>query len=232
MASPYSLLPVLVMIAPIWVAEWITRHHARPRPDLPLAGRELGRKLLDRAGLHDIQIGRTLETQHQPFEGAYIAPGRFVGLSARVDAERSIAAYALAAHGVGQAVEARAGRLMYGERHKRALGLAFYALPILFVAAILVFAAAPRGASYASLPLAIAFAGPGFVIGGLMLLRCWSELRVDLAQALPMLASGHLGPADLRAARRVLVVRALAFAGMATLFLLASLGILLVWFFS
>lgn len=65
-----------------------------------------------------------------------------------------------------------------------------------------------------------------------MLFHSWSDLRVDFGQALPMLASGYLGPADFRAARRVLVVRALAFAGMATLFLLSGLGVLLVWFFS
>lgn len=230
MPSPYSLLPALVMVGPSIVADWITRYYARPRPDLPLSGRELGRQLLDRAGLHDVLVGAMVETSDQRFEGAYDGAGRFLGLSSGIDSEHSIAAYALVAHGVGQAIQARSGRLLFGERHRHALGYALLAFPVLLVAAFLVLAVAPSGARHAFLPLVIAFAGPGSIIGALLLLNMVSDLRADFGHALPMLA-GFLEPADLRAARRVLVMRALSLAGFALLVVLASLVMLLVWLY-
>jgi uncharacterized protein len=229
MASPYSVLPALVAAAPLFLADWVTRYYARPRPDLPFSGRELGRQLLDRAGLHHVEIGTTLETPDKPFEGTYVATGRFVGLSSRIDADHSIAAYALAARAVGEAIRVNAGLSVYGARHQHALGRVLLAFPFLFIAGLLFVAAAPSGTRYDYLPFFVGVAGALSIVGGLLLVNIWSDLRVDFAHALPMLRSGYLGPEDLRAARRMLVMRSLSTLGVAALGLLSSVVMLLVW---
>ena len=207
-------LPLLGLALQGWAAR-LLRRHGDDRPDLPGTGGELARHLLDAAGLQDVPVQVTDQGDH------YDPQVKAVRLRPEHGQGRSLAAVAVAAHECAHAVQDAEGwrplrtRTRLAAAAVRLDGIGRWGtLAIALAAGIL---KAPA--------LMLAAMGLGFVGWLATLIVHLATLPVEFdasfRRALPALERlGHLGEADLRAARRILRACALTYVARALISLL------------
>ena len=103
----YLFLLLLIyglQIGPPLVFERASRRNASHRPDFKYTGAELARLLLDKHGLSAVAV-ELLPANITDFGDCYDPVRRVVRLSGNVMNQRSVTAYAIAAHEVGHAVQ-------------------------------------------------------------------------------------------------------------------------------
>ena len=206
---PFLILAILfaaVLYGPqLWV-NWVLRRHGRERPDLPGTGGEFARHLLDRLGLHEVQVETTEEGDH------YDPRSRRVRLLPQHHDGRSLTAVVIAAHEVGHALQHAQGyapllarqRLVELAGHAQRIGSGILiAAPFL---AVLARAPAPG--------LLVAAAGLLTMGAGALvhLVTLPVELDASFRRALPILEAGYLRGRDLKAAHSILRAAAMTYA--------------------
>jgi Zn-dependent membrane protease YugP len=193
----------LIFLPQVWVGSAM-RRHAADRPDLPGAGGELARHLLDRAGLQDVPVEMTEAGDH------YDPLDRVVRLSAANHDGRSVTAVAVAAHEVAHALQHAGGEPMFMRRHRLVSSLAWVEK-----IAVVILLSAPLLAGLLKAPALLALQlGVGFLMlasrVAVHAVTLPVEVDASFNKALPILdQGGYLPPDDVPAARQVL--RAAAF---------------------
>jgi Zn-dependent membrane protease YugP len=220
------LLVVLTLqYGPAWFFEQVVARYDRPRADLPLSGKELARQLLDHAGLKDVTVER-LPDEGNTYSDNYNTKARVLHLSPTIFDGHSLAAYAVAAHESGHALQFAEGRswLIWDERIGHWFGYLQYGLLAVispFIAAALIHDLSDEAQKYLGLTLY-------GVLGCSLILRFVTlptELDASFGKALPLLRRGqYLGGRDLKAAAVLLSAAALTYAAFAALGLLVLIS--------
>lgn len=218
------LLVILgLRLGPDWLFNSVMKNYGEHRPDLPLNGQQVARKLLDHADLKDVPI---VTDNSDEYTDSYDSDKRVVSLSARVASAHSIAAYAAAAHEVGHAIQF--ARQETWLRWDDGLTRLFSYGQWILVAALFIFifaswfkfefATTEFWRSYGILVI-LAFVGCGFVV---RLLALPLEMDASFGSALPLLEQGRfLHGKDLESATTVLSAAALTYGAFAALGLLS-----------
>ncbi len=223
----WDLLFILVIIGlragPGWVFSWATDRYGSPRPDLAYTGKDIARRLLDESGLAYVQVEELPDVPD--FGDAYDPEKRIVQLSRKVAGERSLAAYAVAAHEVGHAIQHAEGDEAMALQHglvKVVNGLLYLTVGISAVIVVL----SLGGQAYEEMV-------PRWVLGLLLfgyfggsavfrLLTLPVEWDASFGHALPMLEQrALLNETDLRSVRILLFVAACTYIAVAVLGLIA-----------
>jgi hypothetical protein len=226
-----TLILVLAMLAlqlgPGWVFNRMTRRYGAHRPDLAYTGKELARLLLDEQGLTEVGVEK-LAPGIPDFGDCYDPAKRIVQLSRRVAEGRSVAAYAVAAHEVGHAIQH--ARHDDGLAIQEGLARFMQVFAWVFLAGfllVLLFWGAGVGTVEHSWPLGALLA---VYLGGSVLLRLMTlpvEWGASYDYALPMLEQRNLlGAADLAGAERLLFVAATTYIAFAALGVLSAVVLL------
>jgi Zn-dependent membrane protease YugP len=229
----WFLLVVILSLeyGPRFLFERVMRRYGAERADLPFTGRELARRLLDQAELADLAV-ETLGEETPDYSDQYDDKARVVRLSATVANRKSVAAYAVAAHEVGHAMQfaERESWLVWEEWISKLLSHLQWVL-LIAVGALVLFA---LSRDWLGLVPAELGSWIGIVLYGL--LGCGLVLRfvtlpyefdASFNRALPMLTGyDYLQGEDLRGARRVLAAAAFTYAAFAALGLV-SIAVLL-----
>jgi Zn-dependent membrane protease YugP len=220
------LLLVLIyglQIGPAVMFSWATRRYGAHRPDLKYTGRELARLLLDKQGLTDVAV-EELPGNTSDFGDCYDPENRKVQLSSNVADQRSIAAYAVAAHEVGHALQHAAHDNTMELQH----GLVWFAriMTYAFIGSVLFLALFSESLGgrdrwhWVSSVALVLFVGSGVILRVVTLPVEWNA---SFSYALPMLRAGRfLDADDLDAARNLLFVAATTYIGFAVLGVLAA----------
>lgn len=197
------------------------------RPPLPLNGHEVARLLLDQAGLTDVKVED--EPPEAPaFDDHYDPEQRVVALSPSVARRNTVAAYAIAAHEVGHAVQHATGDEGFDSLQslKQVARYASYSIFLALPIALLL----PPGESSRTGGSILLFFVLAITVGTSLLVRFASvsaEWNASFGRGLPaLLTSGILPASELPTARRVLFAAAstyIGFAALGVLFLLAML---------
>lgn len=216
-----ALLVLLLIFGPqAWVRREMSRH-AAPRPDLPGAGGELARHLLDRFQLGSVTVEATEGGDH------YDPQARVVRLSRENHDGRSITAVAVAAHEVGHAIQHAQGSSLFALRSALARFLGVFdkvAMVVLFTTPLMMAVTRVPAVGLMQVGLVVALLGVGLVVH---LVTLPLELDASFGKALPILrADGYLEHGDLPAARGVLRAAAFTYVAGALIGLLNFLRIL------
>jgi Zn-dependent membrane protease YugP len=198
------LFLALTLLPALW-ARAVLRRYGGARDDYPGSGGELARHLLDRHGLHHVQVETTAQGDH------YDPADKTVRLSAENFGGRSLTAVTVAAHEVGHALQDHAGyaplawrtRLVRIAQGAEKVGAALMLLlPVLTLAT-----RAP------SAGLVVFLAGLASFGGAILvhLVTLPVELDASYRRALPLLAGGYLPRADLHPARQILTACAFTY---------------------
>jgi Zn-dependent membrane protease YugP len=226
----YSLLLLFLIyglrVGPPLVFSWATRRYGANRPDLEHTGKELARLLLDQRGLTEVAI-EELPSGTPDFGDAYDPAKRVVQLSPNVAHQRSVAAYAVAAHEVGHALQHAEHDANMELQH--GLVAVMRVVLWLFIGSVVVllvadyYDARERWHWLSTVML-------GVFLGGTALLRLVTlpvEWNASFSHALPMLRAGRLlNEDDLNHARNLLFVAATTYIAFAALGVLAAFLIL------
>jgi len=225
------LLLILVIYGleygPLLMFEWASRRNSAPRPDFKYTGSELARLLLDQNGLADVQI-EPLPPEISDFGDCYDPGRRVVRLSAKVMSGRTLAAYAVAAHEVGHAVQHAAN----DEAMQVQRGLIFVAraaiLALIGGVLFLIMFSDRAGGREQWHWLSTALLA--FYLGSVTLIRFVAlpvEWSASFDHALPMLRRLQIiDKFDLEEVRKLLFLAATTYIGFAILAVLASIVLL------
>jgi Zn-dependent membrane protease YugP len=203
-----------VLLGPQWWVRHVMRRHGHDRPDFPGTGGELARHLLDEAGLQHVKVEPTDRGDHYDPEALAVRllPEHYDG--------RSVAAVAVAAHEVSHAVQHARGERSFALRFRLAKNLdwieriasgVMLLAPVVFIlvkAPILFALQMAAGLLLFAIEIVV------------HVITLPVELDASFAKALPVLMRGrYLGPADIPAARSVLLAAAWTYvaAALATL---------------
>lgn len=218
----WEWLPLVVVLAlqygPAWFFEQVMARYDRPRTDLPLSGKELARQFLDQAGLKNVPVER-LPDEGPVYSDNYNTKTHVLHLSPTIFDGHSLAAYAVAAHESGHAIQFAEGRrwLVWDERIGHWFGYlqyGFIAVMTLFIAAALIHDLSEEARKVLGLSLY------GVLACSLILrfVTLPTELDASFGKALPLLQRGqYLDGEDLKAARVLLSAAALTYAAFAAL---------------
>ena len=214
---PYVALGLgllLLVFGPMLYVRWTMARHGAERADFPGTGGELARHLLDEAGLHQVLVELTDQGDH------YDPMDRVVRLGEAHLNGRSVTAIAVAAHEVGHAVQHRDGMPVFDLRMRMVRVL----IPVQRTADVIFLVS---GLAAIALHAPVVVLAQGVLLVAMMALSVLVhlvtlpvELDASWRRALPALASGYVGPADMQAARSVLRAAALTYVAQALMSLL------------
>ena len=192
------VLLAVVFLPQVWVQRVLARYNRSPEANFPGTGGEFARHLLERLGLHEVQVEKTEQGDH------YDPNARCVRLTADKFDGRTLTAITVAAHECGHALQHAGGERLFRLRTH----LARAAVGAAQIGSLLVFAAPMLGVlSRAPSPALLSLLG-GFLIMGfgvlVQLVTLPVEIDASFRKALPVLEAGYLEPAQVPAARRIL----------------------------
>lgn len=198
---------VLAIFAPQLWAKHVLAEYSVERTDLPGTGAELARHLLAQANMSDYAVSATEANIGDHFD----PKTRTVALSESHYERRSLAAAVVASHEVGHAIQHYIGYrpLVMRQRLASFAGIAEKLASVLLVAMpfVTVLTRAPS-------------AGAGLLVAGIAILALPVvvhlvtlpvEFDASFKRAMPILETGYLGPADLKAAKKILLACALTY---------------------
>jgi hypothetical protein len=225
----FLLLVLTLNLGPDLVFGWATRRYGAYRDDLDHTGASLARRLLDENGLARVLV-LELSEDVPDFGDNYDPVRRVVQLSRKVARERSVAAYAVAAHEVGHARQHASHDS--GMELQHALAKFMMAMTYVLIASVL-------GLALVSILTGGRVQGRWLTSAVVVLYVCGSvllrlvtlpvEWSASFGYALPMLSAGHLlGKADLARARMLLLVAATTYIAFALLGVIGAI-VLLMW---
>jgi Zn-dependent membrane protease YugP len=231
MATLLLLLVVYgLQIGPHIVFVWATRRYGAERPDLMYTGRDLARLLLDENGLSDVPV-ENLPEGTPDFGDCYDPTRRVVQLSEKVADSKSIAAYAVAAHEVGHALQHARHDSSMELQHGLATLLRAATWVLIGGVLFLVIFSEPLGGSdqwhWLSVLIILFFVGSGVLLRFVTLPVEWNA---SFDYALPMLKLRHLlDPRDLKNARTLLFIAATTYIAVAVLGIISAIFIMVDW---
>lgn len=214
LAGLLLLILLAVALGPQWWVNHVLRRHGVERPDFPGTGGELARHLLDEAGLQQVKVEPTAQGDHYDPEACAVRllPEHHDG--------RSVAAVAVAAHEVSHALQHARGERAFALRWQLAKRLIWIdrlaSATIVLAPVVFIIVKAP-------LLFALQMAAGILLFASEIVVHVVTlpvELDASFAKALPALTRGrYLAPADLPAARSVLLAAAWTYvaAALATL---------------
>ena len=193
----------------------VIKRYETDRPDLPGTGGDFARHILDGMGLQAVRVEETTLGDH------YDPQAKAVRLLPAHMRGRSLSAVVIAAHEVGHAMQDATG---YGPLQARTR-LAKQAQRIETVGSVVMLAAPVLLVLLKSPHLMIAQVLMGVLILGMGVLMHLVTLPVEFdasfRRALPVLKAGnYVGPADMRASRKILTAAAFTYVAAAALSLL------------
>ncbi|WP_316364512.1 zinc metallopeptidase [Candidatus Thiodiazotropha sp. CDECU1] len=209
---------LLVILGPqLWVQHVMAKYNRHQEENFPGNGGNLARHLLDRYGLHQVQVEKAESGDH------YDPGDKAVRLSKDKLEGRTLTAITIAAHEVGHALQDAADEPLFQWRTRLgsvAIGAQRLGSFLLFAAPILSIVTRAPSAGLLSAMAAFLVMGSNVI---LQLATLPVELDASYKKALPLLRSGYLQPEQYRGAEKIL--RAAAFT-----YLSASLaGLLNFW---
>lgn len=198
-----GILLLLIFVPQLWVQHIMAKYNRHQEEDFPGNGGELARHLLDRYGLHEVQVDKADTGDH------YDPRDKAVRLTKDKLEGRTLTAITIAAHEVGHALQDAAEEPLFKWRTRLgsiAVGAQRLGSFLLFASPILSIVTRVPATGLLSALTAFLVMGSNVV---LQFATLPVELDASFKKALPLLKNGYLRPDQCHAAERIL--RAAAF---------------------